>query len=213
MTFLDLILPKHCAGCETPNTRWCPTCARTTSLREVERSTLTTPTYALAPYAGPARRLVLQYKDNRRELAPILGGCLAQALLRLAESGPTWADDVWLIPAPSRSGAAARRGGNHMLRAATHTAEELARQAMKAHVAPALRVTGTRDSVGLTRTQRAANIHGAVSVRRRSAPPPGTPTILVDDVVTTGATAAACVRALDKADIPVAAILAFTATV
>ncbi|WP_246477098.1 ComF family protein [Actinokineospora xionganensis] len=100
-----------------------------------------------------------------------------------------------------------------MLRAAVHTAGELARHGMTAHVAPALRVAGTRDSVGLTRSQRAANLRGAVSVKRGTTPPPGTPAILVDDVVTTGATAAACVRALDKADIPVVAILAFTATV
>lgn len=213
MDFLDLILPRQCAGCRSPNTRWCSRCAHSTTLRTVERSTLTTPVYALSPYAGPARKLVLAYKDQRRELAPILGRTFAAALIRLAEERPPWADDIWLIPAPSRSSAARRRGGNHMLRAATHTARALARQGIPSHVAPALAMAPrTRDSVGLTAGQRATNLYGALTVTHRNAPPPGTPAVLIDDVVTTGATAAECVRALDKADIPVAAILAFTAT-
>lgn len=176
MTLLDLILPRRCAGCDAPNTRWCHHCARTTTtLRSVERSSLTTPAYALAPYAGPARRLVLAYKDNRRELASVLGSGLADGLIRLAEQAPAWADDVWLVPAPSRAAAAAGRGGNHMLRAADHTARELARQGIPAHVAPALRVSGTRDSVGLTPSQRTANLRGAVSVIRRNTPRPAPP--------------------------------------
>lgn len=101
-----------------------------------------------------------------------------------------------------------------MLLAAGHTARELARRGTPAHVAPALRMApGTRDIGGLSPAQRAANLRGALSVNHRDKPPAGTPVILLDDVVTTGATAAACVRALGKSDIPVSAVLTFTATV
>lgn len=215
MDLLGLVLPRHCAGCGTPHTRWCVPCARSTdTVRTVERGTLGTPVYALSPYAGPARKLVIAYKDGRRELAPVLGRTFAEALLRLAEDRPPWAEDVWLIPAPSRPSAASRRGGNHMLLAAVHTARELARRGVPAHVAPALRMApGTRDSAGLTPGQRTLNLRGALSVRHRDKPPAGTPVVLLDDVVTTGATAAACVRTLGKADIPVSAVLTFTATV
>jgi predicted amidophosphoribosyltransferase len=79
-------------------------------------------------------------------------------------------------------------------------------------VAPALRLDrGVRDSAGLGAADRVANLAGRVRCHPPGAPQAGTTVVLLDDVVTTGATVAACVRALSAAGVPTAAILTLTA--
>jgi predicted amidophosphoribosyltransferase len=65
-----------------------------------------------------------------------------------------------------------------------------------------------RDSVGLGMSARERNIAGRVQLRGR---PPRTEVVLVDDIVTTGATARESVRTLHAAGVHVAAILAIAA--
>jgi predicted amidophosphoribosyltransferase len=171
------------------------------------------PVYALARYRDTARRLVLSYKERgRRDLAGPLGGVFAATLPYLPEAR-SGADGVWwLVPAPSRRVASRSRGGPHLRRLARSCAAALARQGRPAAVAPALRLAaGARDAVGLTRDQRAANLAGRLRLDRRGLPPPGTPVTLLDDVITTGATAAACTAALAEAGYPVAVVLTLTA--
>lgn len=201
---LDLIIPQRCAGCAAPGEAWCRACART--LRApvpVVRPGLAS-AYALGSYAGPARRAVLAYKERgRRELAVPLGRALAAALPSI-RAGP-----VVLVPAPSRPAAARARGGQHM----TIVARRCASHLTAATVVPALRLDGkAADSVGLDAAARSANLLGRLRPDPRHRPPPDVPAIVLDDVITTGATATACVAALKSIDVHVAAILTLTAT-
>lgn len=117
-----------------------------------------------------------------------------------------------LVPAPSRRSAARLRGGPHVQRLAEHAARFLAQRGFAVQVCPALELAGgARDAVGLNRAEREANLAGKIRYRARQRPPPGVPVVLVDDVVTTGATAAACVRALAAQGIAVAAVLTLLA--
>ncbi|HKS44763.1 MAG TPA: ComF family protein [Amycolatopsis sp.] len=216
MSLLDLVLPVSCAGCGTAGSACCPECfAGLTRPAPVARGPTagTTPVYALARYGGAARRLVLAYKERgRRDLAASLGAALAGALPYLPEARPDPAGLWWLVPVPSRRAASRVRGGPHLLRLARVCAAELAAAGHAAAVAPALRLgSGVRDAVGLDRAQRAANLAGRLAVDARGLPPPGTPVVLLDDVVTTGATAAACSGALATRNCQVTAVLALTA--
>lgn len=221
---LEAAFPTRCAGCGTWGSSVCVACERIfANPFPVSRSTLTVPAYALAPYRDVARRFVLSYKEKgRRDLATPLGVALAKTLLRLPNGGSvnnvSSANNAnnqhwWLVPAPSRKSASRRRGGPHIDRLGRTCAKALVSHGYSAAVAPALWLdAGVRDSSGLGAVQRRANMADRVFLASAAAPPLGTSVILLDDVITTGTTAAACVRTLVRGGYPVAAVLSLTAT-
>ena len=134
-------------------------------------------------------------------------------------------------PAEARSGVPAgrRRGFDHMRTVVDALAADLVGSTPSdaVTVAPLLRVRGrVRDASGLGAQARTDNLDGRIRRRPSDTPlraSPGAPgtvaalletpaTILVvDDVVTTGATAAACVDALCRGGLTPAGVLALTA--
>jgi len=216
---LDLLLPTPCAGCDQPGAGWCPHCAGHLGVAmRVYPPELAggVPAFALSRYAGPVRAALLSYKERgRRSLAEPLGERLALALLALpGPLGPLTDCDGcwWLVPVPSRRSAAARRGGQHVQSLAAHAAAVLAGRGHPAAVAPALRMApGVRDSVGLTAAARRQNLAGRVLLHGAGVPPRRVPVVLVDDVLTTGATAAECTAVLARAGVEVHAIVALAA--
>jgi predicted amidophosphoribosyltransferase len=207
-SLLDLLVPSKCAGCGRSGQAWCPGCARLLGPPFAVRAAGQPPVYALGRYAGPVRAALLAYKERgHRELAEPFGAAIAAGLRSIADglagrpqgprSGRPPGDGWWLVPAPSRAAQARRRGGDHVVRLAEVAAAELAGSGAVAAVAPALRLSaGARDSVGLDAAARVANLAGRIRPRRSGLPPPGTGVVLIDDVLTTGATVTESVAAL-----------------
>lgn len=213
---LDLVLGSRCAGCDQPGRMVCPTCLA--GLPDRPRQAWPTPTppglvtpWAVAPYAGVVRSLVVGHKDrgqwgHRR----LLGRMLARAVEAAVEgrSGP-----VLLVPVPSRPGASRERGYAPTAALASTAARELRR--VRAVGVSALLASrgGVADQAGLGAASRAANMTGSMHcpsagllrVRRRWG---SAHVVLCDDVVTTGATLREAQRALEAVGIaPVAAAL------
>ncbi len=153
---------------------------------------------------GPARTLVhrLKYSD-RAELARPIGRWMARAGADIL----TGADCLALVPLhPFRLW---RRRFNQ----AAMLAREVARATGKPCTVDALlRVKPTRSQVGLSRAQRAENVQGAFKVADGAALK-GQNVVLVDDVLTSGATANAASRALIRAGAKRVDVLVFARVV
>nr|WP_228047482.1 ComF family protein [Saccharopolyspora sp. HNM0983] len=211
---VDLLFPLQCAGCGRAGTDWCSGCAGSLGgFRRVHREVLVVPAFAVGRYRGSARDGLLAFKEaGQRGLAVPFGRRLATGLRAVAtELGA--GDRLCLIPAPSRRRAARRRGGPHVTALARRAAAELSAEGWSVRVADCLyTASSAADSVGMAAADRMRNLVGRVRVRPRAVPAGPHVAVLVDDVITTGATAAAAVDALAAHGVRVRAVLALTAT-
>ena len=129
--------------------------------------------------------------------------------LAVGERGPITA---WLVPAPSRKAAARSRGGDPVGAMARAAAKEIAGAGVAAGVAPCLVTDRSAvDSVGLSPVQRIGNLMGRVRIDPAGLPADRGPVIVIDDVITTGATLIATLDALTGLAIPVEAFVAVAA--
>ncbi|SOD73104.1 predicted amidophosphoribosyltransferase [Jatrophihabitans sp. GAS493] len=216
----DLIFPNHCLGCAHPGPVLCLSCRPQGGLLQV--ATPGVRCIAAAPYEGPLRRALLHYKERgRHDAAPVLGELLARSVQATAGGTPGGLDRVLLVPVPSARGARRRRGGDHMARLAEIAAERLAAAGAGLRPVPVLDLLSlsrpVRDAAGLSRDERAENLAGAMTVDSRASLEAGgfgdaDRVILVDDIVTTGATVTEAVRALRGGGWPVLAAATVAAT-
>jgi predicted amidophosphoribosyltransferase len=182
---------------------------------------------AVGEYDGPLKRLVNAHKEQGRfALAAPLGDLLATAAL--AHTGPVPSrtgpagslSRVLLVPVPSRGPVVRRRGHDPLLRITLRAASRLRLMGVPAGTGRLLRsVRVSADQAGLGAAERARNLSGSMAcvtgaVRRHGAALAGTSplVVVVDDVITTGATVREAQRALEAEDVPVAGIAVVAAT-
>lgn len=218
-------LPVSCAGCGRWDTPLCEDCAAllTAPPHRVEHVDAAgqVPVWALSAYTGPVRSLVLSWKNGAREdLGPVMAGAgeragrwlvdqlLPEAVAAAQASG-------WLLVVPAPSGLGRRLRGRLV---AADLADAVARGLATGwpDAAPPERSTpGAPGTVTvasadvLRRRAGSGGVHqaGRSAAQRRAnravpprlvAPVRGMAAVLVDDVVTTGATLGACARALTE---------------
>jgi predicted amidophosphoribosyltransferase len=204
----DLLLGGRCAGCDRPGRRLCSDCRAACVATPVESWPDPTPPGLLDPapvlpmtasrYEGRIRELIVAAKEHGRfglvrPLGRLLAVPLEIALRRLALSSCV------LVPMPSAPAAVRERGHDAVLGTARVAARRLRRRGHAITVVAALRsARDVRDQAGLSARQRAANLDGALRVAPALARGCAlrSPLVVVDDVITTGASAAEAVRAL-----------------
>ena len=193
----DLLVGARCPGCHSPGPSVCPSC------RDEVESSVATPTarmlspplqiWAAGPYGGATRRLLTSFKERgRASLAGLLGSRLAAAVAGMALACDV-VDPIVLVPVPSRPDVVRRRSYDAVALMAAEAAVRLADAGAAASWQSALqhrRVVA--DQAGLDHVARTQNLAGALVAHRIG----GALVVVVDDIVTTGASLSESARAL-----------------
>ncbi|MFC7885454.1 ComF family protein [Streptomyces sp. NPDC057376] len=201
----DLVLPAECGGCGRARSVLCPRCrtalsgAAPSRVRPVPEPPGLPVVHAAARYADEVRAALLAHKERGvLALSAPLGVALAGAVRAAVRArGP-----VLLVPVPSARRAVRTRGHDPARRIALAAARELRRTGTPARVLPVLRQRhAVADQSGLGARQRLDNLAGALAVvpgggRLLCG---GGPVVLVDDLMTTGASLTEAARALRAA--------------
>lgn len=218
---LDLFLGGTCAGCGRPGAALCVECRLRLDGR-FPTSTCPDPAPAGYPYtvtAGDydtfARRVITAHKERQSwALTGPLGRCLAPVLGTVLLQPAARERTILLVPMPSDPAAVRRRGLDSVRALTRRAAHELAgRTGLRLAVVPLLaQHRRPADQAGLDRSERQANLRGALVCRTPRGLTAQHRVVLVDDVTTTGATLAEGCRAVRAAGMAVvgAAVLAAT---
>ena len=194
-----LLAPPTCAACGGPRTGpppFCPSCGSPVPAQQGLLDGVTL--MAAGTYTPPLAPAIRRFKfEDHPELAPDLARLVASRL-RCEGIG----SGAGFVPVPLHRARLVERGYNQ----AALLASALAQSVGGAFLPRALeRRHATSQQARLGRRQRAANVEEAFVARERAH---ARPVILIDDVVTTGATALACLRTLRQAGFEVLAVVA-----
>ncbi|ACZ31523.1 competence protein F [Xylanimonas cellulosilytica DSM 15894] len=230
-----LLVPVACPGCGALDVRWCVPCAGLFAglparvegdVPRLDRldGVAPLPVWALARYESAVRGVVVAWKDRgRADLDALLSAAAARgaAGLRAALADAAGHRPLLVVPAPSSAASRRARAREH-LRPVAHAVAH----AVGGAPAPVLRRARGADQVGLGARARGGNVAVTVDARalaRATARATSRATaragvqgrgvcMLVDDVVTTGATLAAAERALEAAGVDVVGAFVLAAT-
>ncbi|MCO6557959.1 MAG: ComF family protein [Bifidobacterium sp.] len=200
----DVLLPRGCAGCDKPDEVLCASCTRL--FRHVYRKMLPGDVgrcYGCSWYQGAVRHAILDWKDHGdeecdRPFALVLADLALKILERQIPCDQARA--LSLVAAPSSVASMHRRGRWQTLPLTRLMARRLNDHGFSALARPVLKLEGVQGkSVQAAGAQsRSRRIEGHVHVTEDLRGDDSL-FIVVDDIVTTGATMGQCISALRAA--------------
>jgi len=191
---VDLLLGASCPGCGRPSRALCAACSAAVAPRPAVVRTSPVEVAASGVHAGVLRLAIVAWKEEGRAsllrpLAHLLAASVAEVMSDAA--GP-----VVLVPVPTSRRSRLARGADVVDQLARGAAGLLREAGADVTVRQALRVARrTADQSGLGARDRARNLDGAFALRS-AVGLADRDIVLVDDIVTTGATLGEAVRAL-----------------
>jgi predicted amidophosphoribosyltransferase len=197
---MALLRQDVCHGCQQGLGPLCPTCRRAFRLASPSCFVGEFAVASAATYAPPLSSAIIAFKDRgqwtlRHELSRLLARTVAHLWLSTSAVEPESERTIVLVPVAASSTAIRQRDADVIGELAGGAARILSGIGLPVSVKQLLVLRRPHhDNVGLSRAQRLANMADAFAVS--TIPEPSWDVILVDDVVTTGATLLAARSAL-----------------
>ncbi|WEV64658.1 phosphoribosyltransferase family protein [Bifidobacterium sp. ESL0732] len=200
----DLLLPRGCAGCDKPDEVLCSSCMLL--FRHVYRKVLPGDVgrcYGCSWYQGAVRHAILDWKDHGDEECDCdFASVLVDLALKVLERPTSYGRIriLSLVPAPSSAASMHRRGRWQTLPLTRLMARRLNDHGFSAEVRPVLKLEGVygKSVQASGAASRSRRIEGHVQVVGDLRGDDSL-FIVVDDIVTTGATMGQCISALRAA--------------
>ena len=200
-SLVDLIFPSRCAVCDRAGKNRCIDCKNLLWIEPREFALSGLAVHTVTKYSDETSRLLVSLKDKGQFA---LVAELAQMLRPIIENLPPSESTRYLVPAPSSPENHSKRGFHPML----VLAQEVASKHPIFSVLNCLRFSRrVKDQVGLTETERMANLSSSMELNQSVT---GRVCYLLDDVVTTGATALEAARVLRLGGATLAGVLAIS---
>jgi len=198
--FLDVLLPTPCIICNKLGAPLCLKCKEEfpTFIYSIEVSGVTG--FCISQYTDNASLIVNAIKEKGlTSLVPMVADLLAA-------NWPKELEEPLLVPLPSSPANYKKRGFSHT----ALIARALSRKIPRARYRELIRSVGSRkDQVGLSTSQRFSNMQGAFKSELRGFRPTQSPIVLIDDVLTSGASMAAAIQSLRAAGLNAAGFCVF----
>ena len=197
----EIIFPSRCIGCSRLGISICSECRTQWHphiyQREISFSGEIFPVFSAIQYSPIASRVLLSAKESQIKAADqlIVNGIVQSLKLFVNRYGP-----ATLVSIPSRKSANRKRGRNFLQEITAAVALEVDLP----YQSPLTHIRKVRDQSQLNLVDRSANISGAFSISPDFASQiyagnTGPKIIVIDDLITTGATLAEAIRALRTA--------------
>ena len=201
LSLVDLLFPSRCAVCDRSGKNLCSDCNSLLLIDPREHLVAGISVHTVTKYSEATSKLLVALKDKGQSALVVE---LAQMLQPVVTNLPISESVTYLVPAPSRPENFSKRGFHPMLL--------LAKEISKKH--PSLVVLNclyfsrsVQDQVGLSQFERIENLRSSMQLNQQVA---GKICYLLDDVVTTGATALEAARVLRLGGATLTGVLALS---
>ena len=185
--FSQLLFPTRCFGCNTLGLSICSSCRQEWHPHYYLTHVSGMNIHSAIVYSSTASKIILSAKENGLRAADEL---ISNAIIHVLKRADFSHRSIRLIPIPSSLSARRRRGRSFIV--------DIAKEVSLATGYPSVDalelVRKVQDQTGLHARARAINMNGAFAIK--SGAYPRGDLILIDDVVTTGATLSEAARAL-----------------